>query len=136
MSGPADPVAVPPGVPVPDPARALEARLARVLRRGTWLAVGLVAAGVAATAGAGVDPLAARRPPFLDPGALPGDLAALRPAGLLWAGLLLLAALPVVRVVVAGAGFLRAGDRRQAAVAAAVVLVVFLSIASARLLEA
>src|SRR5438094_609971 len=63
----------------PGPGNALESTIARVLTIGTYASVGLIALGVLAMAAGGVDPLASA--PAFDPTKIPGDLAALRPAG-------------------------------------------------------
>jgi uncharacterized membrane protein len=67
----------------------------------------------------------------LDLGSLPGDIVAFRPAAFIWAGILTVMALPIGRVIVAGAGFFAAGERRLALVSALVVLVVALSLVAA-----
>ena len=111
-----------------DGARAIESVIARLLIAGTYVAVALVLVGVVAMLAAGVDPLAHGRPPTFDLARIPGDLAALRPEGFLWAGLLVVLALPLGRVVVSGIGFLGTGDRRLALVSLAVLLVVCSSV--------
>lgn len=118
-----------------DTAARLETIAARLLTWGTRLALGLILVGVLLMAATGVDPLAVRAfPPYSLP-AIPGQLAALRPEGFVWAGLTLLVALPLGRVVVSGAGFLRAGDRRLALVAVLVLLVIAASVVAALGLE-
>ena len=79
----------------------------------------------------GIDPMA--HPPAMtfDLAALPGDLVSLRPAGFIWAGIVVVMALPIGRVVVAGAGFFAAGERRLALISVLVVVVVGLSIVAA-----
>ena len=100
------------------------------------LAVGTVAS-VLVVSLASLLNLAAGRVPFRDrgpslaPDRFLGDLAALRPEGLLWLGLLLVVALPTARVILAFAGYLRAGDRRAAGVAGGVLAVLALSVAVA-----
>ena len=128
-----------PGAPGPggpagasvDAAVRIEGIISGLLRYGTYLAVVLVLAGVAGMLLTGVDPLAHGAAPAFDASSIPGDLLALRPRGFLWAGLVTVMALPVGRVVVAGLGFLAAGDRRLALVSGAVLLVVLASILAA-----
>jgi uncharacterized membrane protein len=105
----------------------LELRIARLLVLGTYLGVALLAAGIALMVATGVDPLAAPTPAF-DPGALVRDLVALRATGFLWAGLLVVMALPVTRVAIAAAGFGLSGERRMAAIALAVIAVLAISV--------
>ena len=62
---------------------------------------------------------------------IPGEIRAGNPTGFIWAGIVLVMALPIGRVVVSGAGFYAAGARRLALVSALVVLVVTLSIVAA-----
>jgi uncharacterized membrane protein len=103
-------------------AAGLEGSVARVLRLGTYAAVGLIAAGVILMLVAGQSPLDAAPP--LNPWALPADLLAGRPAGLLWLGLLVMLATPATRVAVSCFGFSRAGDRAMAGIAALVLVVI------------
>jgi uncharacterized membrane protein len=105
----------------------LELRIARVLVVGTYLGVALLAVGMVLQLAAGTDPLSAVASP-LDLGRLPADLIAVRPASFQWAGLLVVMALPVTRVVVAAAAFTMAGDRRMAGIAVAVVIVLAVSV--------
>ena len=122
---PTDPIRVPPpGTPRPDRTIAL---IVSVLAVGTITSVLVVAL-------ASLLNLAAGRVPFRDRGpnlALDrflGDVVALRPEGLLWLGLLLVVALPTTRVILAFAGYVRAGDRRAAGVAGGVLAVLALSV--------
>ena len=115
---------------------ALEAAVGRLLIVGTWLAMGLILAGVALMFATGVDPFAHGAVPPFNPAQIVPDLLALQADGFLWAGIVLVIALPIGRVVVAGFGFLAAGDRRLALVSLLVFLVVLASIIAARGLEA
>ena len=118
-----------------DAAFALEAAVGRLLVAGTWLAMALVFAGVVLMLVAGVDPLAHGAVPAFDATRIPADILALRPEGFLWAGIVLIIGLPIGRVVVAGVGFLAAGDHRLALVSLLVFLVVLVSIGAALGLE-
>lgn len=118
-----------------DAAFTIEAAIARLLTVGTYTAIGLVVVGVVGMLLSGIDPLADRTPPAFDLGHLPADLLAARPEAFLWTGLVTVLGLPVGRVVVAGIGFLAAGDRRLALVSAAVLLIVVASVAAALGLE-
>ncbi len=122
MTGPA-------GTP---PVAAIERRIARILSIGTGFAVGLLAIGV------GLLLLAGRSPtdpswPALDPGRLPADLLALRPEGFLWLGLVATLATPLLRVAASVLGFRANGELRMAALGVAVLLVIALAVATARL---
>lgn len=110
---------------------ALEAAVGRLLIVGTWLAMGLVLTGVVLMLATGVDPLAHGAIPGFDAASIPGDIVALRPEGFLWTGIVLIIGLPIGRVIVAGMGFLAAGDRRLALVSLLVFLVVLVSISAA-----
>jgi uncharacterized membrane protein len=118
-----------------DTAFALEAVVGRLLVVGTWLAMGLIMAGVVLMFTSGVDPFAHGAVPPFDPSQIVPDMLALRPEGFLWAGIVLVIALPIGRVVVAGIGFLAAGDVRLALVSLLVFLVVLVSIMAALGLE-
>jgi uncharacterized membrane protein len=119
-----------------DAAFAIEALVARILVIGTYLAVALILVGVAGMLASGVDPLSHGERPGFDAARIPGDIVALRPLGFLWAGLALVMALPVGRVIVSGLGFLAARDRRLAMVSLLVLLVVGTSIVAALVLGA
>ncbi len=104
--------------------------VARFLSAGTIVSVVLVAAGVVLMLAAGLRPTLDSGPDP-DPASIVADVVGLRPAGLLWAGLMLTVALPTARVALALAGFLRLGDRRASAVAAGVLGVLALAFAVA-----
>ena len=112
----------------------LESRVSRLLVVGTYLAIGVVLVGVVGLLASGVDPLALATPPF-DLRQIPADIAAGKPEGFLWLGLVAVLALPLGRVIVAGLGFLAARDTRLALVSLAVLLVVTGSILAALGLE-
>ena len=120
-----------------DAAYALEAAIGKLLVAGTWLAMGLVAVGVILMLATGVDPLPnpPRPVPPFSLSSVAADLAALQPAGFLWAGILLVIALPIGRVIVAGVGFVAAKDWRLAMISGLVLLVVLISIGAALGLE-
>jgi uncharacterized membrane protein len=100
----------------------LEPGLARILQAGSYLSIGLVAAGVVLLVAGGGSPLAGG--PSLDMGALVADVTAARPGGLLWLGILGIIATPGLRVLGALVGFARRGERRMVVVAAAILVVV------------
>lgn len=110
---------------------AIESVVARILVIGTWVAVALILVGVLGMLASGIDPMTHPPVAAFDLAAVPGDITALRPAGFIWAGILVVMALPVGRVVVAGAGFFAAGERRLALISVLVILVVGLSIVAA-----
>lgn len=100
----------------------LEGALGRVLTAGTAVAIVLLAVGVAALLVAGRSPLDPTFTPF-DPAGLAADVAAGRPEGFLWLGLVAAIATPIARVGAALVGFATTGERAFAAVAAAVLAV-------------
>ena len=101
----------------------LEAILGRLLTVGTYGAIGLVGVGVVLMLVTGRAPLAGDAAPF-DPRAIPGLIAAGRPEGLLWLGLLAAIATPIGRVTGALIGFTTRGERLLAVVAAAILAVI------------
>jgi uncharacterized membrane protein len=107
----------------PDP---VSASVSRLLGAGIAASVSLVGLGVVLLAAAGLVPTEDHGP-AVDPSAIAADLLALRPAGLLWLGLLLTLALPTARVALALLGFARSGDGRAAAVAAGVLCVLLVA---------
>ncbi len=100
----------------------MEGRIARLLRLGTYLAIGLIAIGVVLMLVTGRSPLDVA--PALDPVRLVADLVGLRPAGFLWLGLLVVVLTPASRVAVSAIGYARLGDRRMAAIAVLVLIVI------------
>jgi uncharacterized membrane protein len=118
-----------------DTAARLETIAARLLTYGTRLALGLTLIGVIGILLKGIDPFKAGAFPPYSLTAIPGQIASLQPEGFIWAGLTVLVALPLGRVVVSGAGFLAAGDRRLALVSVLVLLVIAASVAAALGLE-
>lgn len=104
----------------------LERSVGRLLTLGTYAAVALLAIGVAALLLAGRSPLEGG-PPF-DPGRLPADVAALRPEGFLWLGLLAVLATPAARVALSLAGYVRGRERFMAVVAASILGVILVSV--------
>lgn len=104
----------------------LDRAIARLLTAGTYLSVGLLALGVGLMAAAGLSPLAGG-PPF-DPGRLLADLAALRPEGFLWLGLIAAIATPSARVAASFFGYLRRGERTMAGVSLLILGVIALSV--------
>ena len=121
---------------VPGSARAgaafgLESLIARLLVVGLWLAMGLILVGVALMLATGTDPFDHGAIPPFDLAQIPSEMLALQPAGFLWAGIVLIVALPVGRVMVAGVGFLAVHDRRMALISLLVLLVVLASIVAA-----
>ena len=100
----------------------LEARVARLLTIGTYTAVALIVVGTLGSLAAGRSPLDAA--PSLELGRLPADLAALRPSGFLWLGVLGVIATPAARVAAALIGYLQLGERGMAVVAGLILVVI------------
>lgn len=105
----------------------VERAVARLLAVGAVVAVVLLATGVVLMIGEGVDPTGPTFPVF-DAAAIVDDLLALRPEGFLWAGLLVVIATPIVRVVGELVGFAWLGDRPMVLVAGAILVVVAASV--------
>jgi uncharacterized membrane protein len=106
----------------PDAPPSLEAGLAHVLQLGTYASVALIALGSVLLLAAGESPLAAGKP--FDLAAIPADLAALRPEGFLWLGIVGVLATPALRVARALMGFARRGERRMVAISIGVLAVI------------
>ncbi|MEO7663923.1 MAG: DUF1634 domain-containing protein, partial [Candidatus Limnocylindrales bacterium] len=104
--------------------RSLESRIGQLLAIGTYASVALIAVGVVLMAADGISPLATA-PPF-EPGRIPADLVAMRPAGWLWLGLLLVLATPSARVVASLVGYWRGGERTMALVSGMILGVITL----------
>ncbi|HEV8488989.1 MAG TPA: DUF1634 domain-containing protein [Candidatus Limnocylindrales bacterium] len=110
----------------PDVPIDLDVAIARLLTAGTYLSVALLGIGVGLMAAAGVSPLSGG--PAFNPTNLLADLAALRPAGFLWLGLIAAIATPSARVAASLVGYLRRGERTMAGVALLILGVIALSI--------
>jgi uncharacterized membrane protein len=100
----------------------LDLAIARLLSIGTYVGIVLLAVGFGLMLLAARSPLEAQV--AFDPGRLAGDLAAGRPEGALWLGLLVLIATPSARVAASLIGYRRAGERGMVAVSLAILIVV------------
>lgn len=111
-----------------DPAGAngLESTLAHALQVGTYASIALVTAGVLLLIAGGGSPLDPGAP--FDLGRIPSDLAAGRPEGFLWLGIIGIVATPGLRVALALVGFARGGERLMAVVALLILAVVALGV--------
>ncbi|MFL5679520.1 MAG: DUF1634 domain-containing protein [Chloroflexota bacterium] len=107
----------------------LDLVIARLLTVGTYVSIGLLIVGVALMVATGTSPLA-EDPPF-DPRRIVSDIVALRPAGFLWLGLVVVIATPSARVFASLVGYLRRGDRVMAVVSVLILCVIALSVALA-----
>ena len=113
---------------------ALERSIARLLTVGTYASIASLAVGLGLLLAAGLGPRSGG--PAFDPATLVGDLTAVRPAGFLWLGLLLLVGMPAARVAVALVGFARTGERAMSLVGVAILGVIGLSVVLGSGLEA
>jgi uncharacterized membrane protein len=112
-----------PSGPATDPAGdRLDLTIARLLSVGTYLGVVLLAVGFGLMLLGGRSPFDPALP--FHAGTLAGDLAAVRPEGALWLGLLVLIATPSARVAASLVGYRRAGEQGMVAVSAAILVVV------------
>jgi uncharacterized membrane protein len=100
--------------------------VARLLTLGTYTSIALLAAGLAAMLVSGTSPLDPG--PRLDAGRLAADVVALRPAALLWLGIIVVVATPSARVAASLVGYVRQRDRAMTIVALAILGVITLSV--------
>lgn len=107
--------------------------IGRLLIIVTYLAVGLLLAGVVAMMVAGVSPLAPV--PALDPQGLLAAVEALRPEGILWLGLAVVIATPILRVAAAAASYARHAEWRMLAISIAILVVIAVGVATSLLTE-
>jgi uncharacterized membrane protein len=117
-----------------DPADRIELAIAGILGVTTVVAMTLLLAGVALMIASGVGFESATFPVF-DPARVVGDMLGLRPEGFLWAGIVVVVLTPVLRVVGELVGFALRRDRTMALVAAAILVVVAVSVITALVLE-
>ncbi len=106
-----------------------ERRIGQLLIAVTYLSVVLLIVGVALMLAAGISPVSGG--PGLDLGAIGSQVVALGPAGFLWLGLLAVIAAPISRVALAAVAYARSGDWQMVAVAAAILAIIALGIATA-----
>ena len=100
----------------------IESRLARLLFRGSLVAVGLLVIGIVLMIAGGLSPLDV--PPALAVERLLGDLVTLHPAGYVWLGAIAILSLPILRLLVAVATFWGSGERNHAAIGVATLAVI------------
>ena len=120
----------PPAVRPVDEGMLVEEQIARLLFAGTLVGVALLAVGVALMITHGISPTGGTYPVF-DGGRVIPDLLAARPEGFLWAGIVVLVATPIARVLGELAAFALRGDRRMVAVALAILGIIASSVALA-----
>jgi uncharacterized membrane protein len=113
--------------------RDIDRIIGRLLVWLTYVAVTFLIIGVVLMIRDGISPLDAS--PTFDPATIAADVAALRPVGFLWLGLLAVLVAPIARVVVAGVGF--ALDRQwvMVLVAMGILTVIAVGVISAALTE-
>ena len=105
----------------------VDRRVARLLSVGAVVAVALLVIGVLLLLAAGISPDAAGYPAW-DPATVVTDLVALRPQGFLWAGILVVIATPIIRVIGEAIGSSVARDPWMTGVAVAILLVIVASV--------
>lgn len=113
----------------------MEARIGRLLFVGTVVGVALLLIGVVLMGAHGIDPSRGSYAAFDVTRVLP-DLLAGRPEGFLWAGIMVVIATPVARVLGELSAFLMRRDGPMAVVAFAILGIIGLSVALAIVLEA
>jgi uncharacterized membrane protein len=110
-----------------------ERAIGRLLISVTYVAVTVLVVGVAAMLVAGVSPL--DEPPSLDASSFWAALTSLRPDAILWIGLALVIATPIVRVAAAAVTYVRSGERRMVAISVAILVVIAIGLVTAQLTE-
>ena len=118
-----------PTMPGATRALAVERLIGRLLIAVTYVAVGLLAVGVALMIADGISPLSGG--PNLDFATLRAQLVALDPAGFLWLGLLTVIATPIGRVIVAAIAYARDDDWQMVGIAVAILVVIAVGVGSA-----
>lgn len=110
-----------------------ERTIGRLLIGITYVAVALLVAGVVAMLVAGISPLDV--PPALDVDTLVAAVRGLEPVGLLWLGLAVVIATPIVRVVAAAVTYVRSGEVRMVLISLAILAVIAIGIVSSLVTE-
>ena len=109
-----------------EPSYALERSIGRLLTVGTYVSIALLVVGFALLLAAGIGPLSGG--PAFDAGRIVGDVAAALPAGFIWLGLLVVIATPTARVLASLIGYARRGEQGMVAIAAAILVVIAVSV--------
>lgn len=122
------------GEPAAEPGDDLERSIARLLTYGTYASVVLLAIGAILMFAARIDPLAGG--PAFDPTLIVDDISHVRPTGFIWLGLIAVVGTPAARVIASLIGYVRRGERPMVLVAVLILVVIALSVALARGLEA
>ena len=99
-----------------------ERQIGRLIVRMTYLAVALLAVGVASMVATGISPLDAA--PALDAAGLIAAIGGLRPEGVLWLGLMAVIATPIIRVLAAAFAYARGAEWRMVAISIAILAVI------------
>ena len=109
---------------------AAEVRIGRALIAVTYVAVAILGAGVIAMVATGTSPLAPA--PVIDGlDAFVDAVRSLSPEGILWVGLALVIATPIVRVILAAIAFARGAEWRMVAISIAILVVIATGIVTA-----
>jgi uncharacterized membrane protein len=108
--------------------------IARLLLGGSVVGIVLLSVGVVLMAVNGISPESTVFP-VVDPGTMVSDIVALRPEGFLWAGIVILIATPIARVIGELITYTVRGDRVLALVAVAILGVIALSVVAALVVE-
>lgn len=123
-----------PGSPSVEARRAADERvIGRLLILITYLAVGLLVVGVVAMIIAGISPTDPA--PTSDPAAIVAAIVALQPEGILWLGLAVVIATPILRVVAAGLSYARRSEWRMLGISVAILVVIAVGVATSLLTE-
>ena len=104
----------------------LEDTIGRLLTIGTYLGIGILAVGTLLMLASGISPLDPS--PALVLSAIPAQILAGEPIGVLWLGILAVVALPGARVAAALVGFWRSGERSMALVAIGILVVIAIGV--------
>ena len=104
------------------PTPTAEWRIGRSLIVMTYVSVAILVIGVGLMVAAGISPLAGG--PAFDLADLPAELAARAPAGVLWVGLIVVIATPIVRVIGAAITFGLGRQWIMVGVAVAILVVI------------
>jgi uncharacterized membrane protein len=107
-----------------------ETRIGRALIAVTYVSVAILALGVLAMIVLGISPL--------DPAPVIGSLTALldavrglQPQGIIWIGLAVVIATPILRVILAAIAFARGAEWRMVAISVAILIVIAIGVATA-----
>ncbi len=107
-----------------------ESRIGRALIVVTYVSVAILAVGVLGMIALGISPLDPA-PAVESMAALVDAVRGLQPEGIIWVGLAVVIATPILRVILAAIAYARGAEWRMVAISVAILIVIAIGVATA-----